>query len=364
MYPHGSRPDAIVRDLLDESQAALARTLTNAQGYAHLFTDASVAARSAADAQDLLAAIKQLHVLAQQAIELVSLPPTSRQATCLAESAVSECRDMIARILGASVRLEVDPMPQVHVAVSPGTLRQLLMITALFARQVLVAGGTLRLAATARGDDALCLSASCEGRASVTADTIETWIAEDHAWGYGLAAARESCAVIGARIEARPPAGIDLVLPTVPDEASSSTHQAAGAPEQGEAQQGGTADARHILVVDDEQLIRRLTVRALARAGYELIEAGEGEEALRKTESVSLIAIVTDLNLQRGMSGIELIERLRQRQPGLPAVLTTGLADVRAGESLPSNAVLLRKPYTGPTVCAVLADAIAISEAP
>lgn len=67
---------------------------------------------------------------------------------------------------------------------------------------------------------------------------------------------------------------------------------------------------RTILVADDDPHIRQLLVFALAKAGLDTVEAGDGEEALRQVEARRPDLIVLDINMPR-MDGIEVCRRLR-----------------------------------------------------
>jgi len=67
---------------------------------------------------------------------------------------------------------------------------------------------------------------------------------------------------------------------------------------------------RTILVADDDPHIRQLLVFALAKAGLEAVEAGDGEEALRLVETHRPDLIILDINMPR-MDGIEVCRRLR-----------------------------------------------------
>ncbi len=83
-----------------------------------------------------------------------------------------------------------------------------------------------------------------------------------------------------------------------------------------------------VLVVDDEEDVRRLTGLSLKRAGFEVIEAANGAAALTAVESSNVGMVILDLRMP-GMSGIEVIQALRrQRETAtLPILLMTGSGD-------------------------------------
>lgn len=82
---------------------------------------------------------------------------------------------------------------------------------------------------------------------------------------------------------------------------------------------------RKILIVDDSLVVRRLVVRALTGAGYEVIEARDGQEALEKlAESKGVSLVVCDVNMPR-MDGMQFLERVREGSPpgAVPVVMLT-----------------------------------------
>lgn len=68
---------------------------------------------------------------------------------------------------------------------------------------------------------------------------------------------------------------------------------------------------KRILTVDDAESVRSLVSRTLGGAGYDIVEAVDGEDALEKI-SGDVNLVITDINMP-GMSGLELLLRLRER---------------------------------------------------
>lgn len=83
-----------------------------------------------------------------------------------------------------------------------------------------------------------------------------------------------------------------------------------------------------ILVVDDEPALRRVTQRILERAGYTVLVAGSGREALKMVQSIGgeLDLLLTDVVMPE-MSGPELVTALRKSQPKLRVLFSSGYAD-------------------------------------
>ena len=104
-----------------------------------------------------------------------------------------------------------------------------------------------------------------------------------------------------------------------------------------------------VLVVEDEDAVRRLVGRTLAAGGYRHLEARHGEEALeicvKSGETVHLL--LSDVIMPR-MGGPELAKRLRVLYPELRTLFVSGYADeavVRHG-ILESSISFLQKPFT------------------
>jgi PAS domain S-box-containing protein len=106
-----------------------------------------------------------------------------------------------------------------------------------------------------------------------------------------------------------------------------------------------------ILVVEDEDAVRRFIKRALTAQGYRVLESRNGVEALRLLELAEqpLDLVMTDL-IMPDMGGRELAVQVRAHRPALPVLYTSGYSE-KAGESheAPANAeYFLPKPF-GPT---------------
>jgi signal transduction histidine kinase/CheY-like chemotaxis protein len=102
-------------------------------------------------------------------------------------------------------------------------------------------------------------------------------------------------------------------------------------------------EARVILAVDDDDLVRATTVEMLEAMGYRVLAARSGAEALRLMAGTTVHLVVTDHAMPQ-MTGAQLAQRVREHDPRLPVVLVTGYADLAEGdaEDLPR----LAKPFT------------------
>ncbi|HEV7366897.1 MAG TPA: response regulator [Gemmatimonadales bacterium] len=105
--------------------------------------------------------------------------------------------------------------------------------------------------------------------------------------------------------------------------------------------------AHRILVVDDEPMVRALITRALADDGFEVVAVADGRAALdaARTAQAGFDLIVTN-NYMPGLSGPELIARVRQDFPTLPILHVDDVSRRgRIGE-LPSDVPTIYKPFS------------------
>jgi len=105
-----------------------------------------------------------------------------------------------------------------------------------------------------------------------------------------------------------------------------------------------------VLVVEDEQLLREMVEPALADAGYSVLLAHNGSEALkyleeRESEEAALRALVTDVRLGPGPSGWEIAKRARELHPEIPVVYVTGAAAAEWSSKGVPNSLIIQKPF-------------------
>jgi two-component system, cell cycle sensor histidine kinase and response regulator CckA len=106
--------------------------------------------------------------------------------------------------------------------------------------------------------------------------------------------------------------------------------------------------APRILVVDDEQAVREFTERALQTAGYEVVVAAHGKDALDLVERRGPFdAFVLDM-VMPGMNGNELAQKIRLVEPDARILYFTGYADKLFGEkkTLWEHEAFVEKPLT------------------
>jgi len=100
----------------------------------------------------------------------------------------------------------------------------------------------------------------------------------------------------------------------------------------------------HILIVDDDPVIRRLTRRMLNSLGYEVIEAENGADALNRfNENSDIDLVLSDLKMPV-MNGMELAEKIRQMQRESKFILISGAND--SFKQIDEDMYYMQKPYT------------------
>jgi DNA-binding NtrC family response regulator len=114
-----------------------------------------------------------------------------------------------------------------------------------------------------------------------------------------------------------------------------------------------------ILVVDDEEKLRRVIELQLATAGFEVEKAASAEEALKVVERADLV--LTDLKLP-GMDGLELLAAIRRQNMRSPVIVMTAFGSVEvAVEAMKSGAVdFLLKPFSLDHLLAVVHKALEV----
>jgi PAS domain S-box-containing protein len=165
--------------------------------------------------------------------------------------------------------------------------------------------------------------------------------------GLGLAMAQGFAEQSGGAlaIESRPGDGTTVTL-WLPEAMSGETAVATDATP---TPNGQSRERVRILLVDDEAMIREVLAQQLEDAGFHVLVAESGAEALALSTEQQIDAVVTDLSMP-GVDGLAVIKGIQARSPGLPAVLLTGYAGDETALAL-SGAMsgtfsLLRKPVT------------------
>jgi two-component system, cell cycle sensor histidine kinase and response regulator CckA len=273
---------------------------------------------------------------------------------------------MLRRVLGADRRLEIDcagAVDELTVSTDPAHLEQSLVTLAANAREATASGGVLSIRAGPHSLD------------TDTADALRVragWYVElevaDSGRGMTPDQLRSIFEPFGGSTKGEPGAGLGLAalygfarqsggaIEVVSRVGRGTTFRillprtAAALPRPAATEPARRSGARLVLVAEDEDAVRGLIVRILARAGYEVIAGVNGIDALARIagREDELDVLLTDMVMPE-LGGVELAEALRARRPELPVLFVSGYADadIHGGVVLrDSRTTFLQKPFS------------------
>jgi putative two-component system response regulator len=114
-----------------------------------------------------------------------------------------------------------------------------------------------------------------------------------------------------------------------------------------------------ILLIDDEPVVRDLIAEILEEAGHDVTSAESAEQALLLVETLRPDLVVSDV-VMPGLSGLELLELVRKRRPGVPVLLVTGAGtyDTLTKALTEGAAGLITKPFAHEDLRSAVTDAL------
>ena len=117
---------------------------------------------------------------------------------------------------------------------------------------------------------------------------------------------------------------------------------------------------RVILAVDDDEAVRRVAAENLRRLGFTVIEAGDGDEAMRILGDPShhVDLLFTDVRMPGPLSGPALGEAAVRRQPSLRVLLTSGNPGHAGSGTATGSFPVLHKPYRRAELAAAVEAAL------
>lgn len=178
--------------------------------------------------------------------------------------------------------------------------------------------------------------------------------------GLGLSTAygivKQSGGYIWAESEKGKGCNFTVLLPRIDQRAVSSIDTA------GVEATNSTHNAGTVLVAEDEDAVRSLVRLVLSRAGYTVLTAADGEEAIdvAAAHEGEIDLLLTDVVMPR-MGGTELASRLRGSRPDLPVIFMSGYAGealTRDG-TLPSGSAFIQKPFKPSVLSTTVRDTLA-----
>jgi signal transduction histidine kinase/CheY-like chemotaxis protein len=317
---------------------------------------------------EITAATARAANLTRQLLVFSRRQPEKREVIDL-NSIVGDLRNLLGPLIGEEIRIETDLAPGLAaVEIDPGHVEQVLLNLVLNARDAMPRGGRIVIATRSvapEDPDAaphpgplagarVALSVSDTGIG--VPDSIRSRIFEPFfttkelgkGTGLGLAVVYGIVQQAGGSISVHstPEEGstFEVLLPATERRPARAPRPQ---PEAAPAAAGGV-----VLVVEDEEPVRRFVAHTLREHGFLVLEAGAGQEALRVAEAHPrpIDVLVSDVVIP-DFRGPELERRLRARQPGFATVFMSGYAGPFLGAedaepALPgAGARFLQKPF-------------------
>jgi CheY-like chemotaxis protein len=264
------------------------------------------------------------------------------------------------RLLGSSVDLEVDASEVAIVNASPAGLQQIVLNLAVNARDALPNGGRIAIHVRVDGghvslvaeDDGVGMDEATRARIFEPFFTTKS-----NGTGLGLATVRELVKRYGGTIEVTSVLGkgtrfevrFPVVAPSAEDEAAARPSDHPAVP----------TVQRRLLLVEDDQLVRRSLTRWLNSDGFEVIAVADGEEALSVLGAAENIACVVSDIAMAGLDGERLAGMIAERRPDLPVVLVSGNRTPSADFTASPLRAFVPKPLSQAKLASALARLLA-----
>ncbi len=255
---------------------------------------------------------------------------------------VTELEPMLGRLAGQGIALELELDPLLgNVLVDPAGLEQVLVNLVVNAREAMPQGGQIRIVtANSRPEPGAAAGADVS-----TPGYVSLWVSDT---GTGMDSSTQAHIFEPFFTTKKGSSGAGLGLSTVYGivEQSGGTITVESTPGQGSifgihfleyfgserpapaTRQGTRGGTETLLLVEDEPQVRESVRRLLESQGYTVLEAQNGEDALQLYDrnAAGIDLVVTDVTMP-GISGYELVQRLRSRAPGLRVLFMSGYAD-------------------------------------
>ncbi len=318
------------------------------------------------DLREIQKATERATALTRQLLAFARKQIINPQVVDLGEL-IGNIEDLLRRLIGEDIELHVRVGgAQERIKADPGQIEQLLVNLAVNARDAMPAGGTLTIetANVALGaDDPLTYTGEVPESGLVVLSVSDTGTgippeAQEHLFepffttkepgkgtGLGLATCygiiTQHNGQIACSSELDHGTTFKIYLPRVAEDTGARTYDN----EDRSLPHGSEV----ILLVEDETAVRELAARVLRQLGYTILEAANGEQALRLVEANGVLPqlLLTDVIMPR-MSGWLLAERLSVLRPEMKVLFISGYSDqiVTRDRQLQDGVALLEKPFS------------------
>jgi two-component system, cell cycle sensor histidine kinase and response regulator CckA len=336
--------------------------LTTILGYSEMIQSQLV------DGDPLRSEIEEIHKAGERAASLTQqLLAFSRKQVIKPRvidinATVREAQKMLGRLIGENIHLVFNLDSNVgHIKMDPHQIDQILLNLVINSRDAMPRGGTVAIAtanfeSTSANNSHLDISPGSYIELSV-ADTglgmdeeIKTKLFEpffstkekSKGTGLGLAMVYGVVKQNGGTISVDSEPGVGtrfrIYLPRIDDPPSVS------APPHRVVSQSGNET---VLLVEDNDMVRRLTQQILVRLGYTVIDACNGQEAAKISAQYPTIHLLLSDVIMPGMNGVDLYSRLQKAHPLMKALFMSGYAEdvIMRQDVLPAGSEFIQKPF-------------------
>ncbi|HVN20772.1 MAG TPA: response regulator [Dongiaceae bacterium] len=289
---------------------------------------------------------------------------------------ISETAQLLNRLLGEDISLSLELAPDAgNVRVDPSQLQQVILNLAVNARDAMPKGGSLNIS-TANCEFVsmvgvtpqivqpgsyvrLCLRDTGTGMDEITLqrafEPFFTTKPLGKGTGLGLATVygiiKQSGGCIFLHSEPGKGTEVEVLLPVAPRDVDKNSVM------DTKARNGNES----ILVVEDNEPLRRLVCGGLRKSGYVVFSAANGADAMTQMRDVAVDLLITDC-IMPGMDGAELARRLTREHPKMNVLYMSGHPEETLGDkgAVDPNLMLLKKPFDMPDLLTMVRKALEI----
>ncbi len=297
---------------------------------------------------------------------------------------IAEALGLLRRTLGEQIRFETLLSPDLpRILADPGELQQVVMNLIVNARQAIESDGIISIETSEQliDEDAASVHAELHPghyvRIAVTdsgcgmdAETLGRifepyFTTKEPGAGtglglstvYGIVNRYGGCVTVYSELDVG--TTFNVYLPSTDQDVVAPTDED---PKEAEAQDYGSGT---VLLVEDEAGVRNACRRILERAGFSVIEARDGTEALAlaHVDALPIDLLLTDVVMPGGMSGREVAENLEQLRPGVPVLFMSGYnANAIATRGVLEPGInVVEKPFTSTDLLSKVRELLVVS---
>jgi PAS domain S-box-containing protein len=319
-----------------------------------------------ADVEEIVATAKRAEGLTRQILAFAR-KQVSDPVDLDLNATIAGATKLLERLIGEHIAVKLSLAPGLpHLHADPRQLEQVLMNLAVNARDAMAGGGTLAIstfflpaldgARHARVE--LVVRDSGSGMDAETAarafDPFFTTKGPGRGTGLGLAVVHGIVQQCGGTVSIDSAPGRGTAVRVVLPAGAPSVSRAAPAA----VRSAPVASGRVVLLVEDEEPVRRVAARILERAGYRVLAVADGEDALRIAAATPRIDLLLTDVVMPGMSGTRLADHLRAARPALPVLYMSGFSRDLPESLAPPPGTLLQKPFTPERLAARVGEAL------